>query len=76
MANKNARLPENQDGKYYVDDQCIGCNACVTEAPNFFKMGDTSGHAFVYKQPQSAEDIKICQNAITACPVEAIGNDG
>jgi ferredoxin len=27
-------------------------------------------------QPTTAEDIKECENALSACPVEAIGNDG
>ena len=76
MADKSAKLPENVPGKYYVDDQCIACDACVAEAGDFFEMNDEEGHAFVKKQPESDSDIEACENALSACPVEAIGNDG
>jgi ferredoxin len=39
-------------------------------------MNDDDGHAYVKLQPLTAEDIKECENALSACPVEAIGNDG
>jgi ferredoxin len=39
-------------------------------------MNDNDGHAFVMKQPTTPEEIKECENALAACPVEAIGNDG
>ena len=74
MADKSAKLDENVPGSYYVDDQCIACDACVIEAPNFFKMNDD--YAFVYKQPESDSEKAECEAALEACPVEAIGNDG
>lgn len=76
MAQKTAKFKDNITGKYYVDDQCIACDACVVEAPKFFIMNDDEGHAFVKIQPKTAEEIKECENALAACPVEAIGNDG
>jgi ferredoxin len=76
MANKDAKNPNNTDGKFYVDDQCIGCNACVVEAPDFFKMDDDEGVSFVYKQPSNDDETTTCENALAICPVEAIGNDG
>jgi ferredoxin len=76
MADKNSRYQQNIKGKYFVDDQCIACDACVMEAPGFFAMNDDDGHAYVYKQPQSASEIEDCENALNACPVEAIGNNG
>ena len=39
-------------------------------------MNDDEGHAFVMKQPESDADLEECQNALDACPVEAIGDDG
>lgn len=76
MADKEAKWQQNVDGKYYVDDQCIACDACVMEAENFFEMNDDEGHAFVKKQPTTAEELEECENALEACPVEAIGRDG
>jgi ferredoxin len=76
MADKNSRFKQNLPGKYYVDDQCIACDACCVEAPRFFAMNDNDGHAFVKLQPLSPADIQEAENALAACPVEAIGNDG
>jgi ferredoxin len=76
MANKNARFQENVIGRYYVDDSCIACDACCVEAPKFFAMNDDEGHAFVKIQPITAQDIEEAENALAACPVEAIGSDG
>lgn len=76
MAIKSAKFSDNISGKYYVDDQCIACDACVVEAPGFFTMNDNDGHAYVKNQPQTSDEIAECENAMAACPVEAIGNDG
>ena len=76
MADKKAKWKQNSEGKFFVDEQCIACDACVVEAPDFFAMNDTDGHAFVKKQPQNASEIADCESALAACPVEAIGNDG
>lgn len=76
MANKAAKFSQNNSGSFYVDDQCIACDACVMEAPNFFAMNDEDGHAYVKLQPRTALEMAECQNALEACPVEAIGSDG
>lgn len=76
MANKNARFKENVDGNYYVDDSCIACDACCVEAPRFFAMNDDDGHAYVKLQPKTPDELEEAENALAACPVEAIGSDG
>lgn len=76
MADKTAKWEENVPGKFYVDDQCIACDACVMEAPRFFEMNDVEGHAFVKAQPKSPEELEEAMAALEACPVEAIGTDG
>jgi ferredoxin len=76
MADKSAKWNLNVTGKYYVDDQCIACDACCVEAPKFFTMNDDDGHAYVMLQPQTPEEIEEAENALEACPVEAIGRDG
>ncbi len=76
MADFEARWKQNVPGKYYVDDQCIACDACCVEAPGFFEMNDDDGHAYVAKQPSNSEALEECENALAACPVGAIGDDG
>lgn len=76
MAEITDKLPENTRGKYYVDSQCIDCDVCRDTSPNNFTRDDNNGYSFVYKQPETAEEIELCEEALTACPVEAIGDDG
>ncbi len=76
MADKEAKWSMNKEGKYYVDDQCIACDACVVEAPKFFAMNDDDGHAYVTDQPETEEAKEECENALACCPVGAIGDDG
>ena len=76
MATKTAKFLDNKTGKFYVDDQCIACDACVVEAPKFFTMNDNDGHAYVKSQPLTPEEIDECESAMAMCPVDAIGNDG
>lgn len=78
MADKAAKFILNTPGKYYVDDQCIACDACVVEAPRFFAMEDIQGHAYVKLQPQDRDRVgqEECQRALEICPVRAIGGDG
>lgn len=76
MADKSAKWEKNVAGAYYVDDQCIACDACCVEAPSLFTMDDDEGHAFVSKQPVTEAEYEEAKNAIMACPVEAIGDDG
>lgn len=76
MADKATKWPDNVPGQFYVDEQCIDCDACRTEAPNHFKRNDDTGYSFVYHQPEGDEEKETCQAALEACPVEAIGNDG
>lgn len=76
MADKSQKWKQNAAGKVFVDQSCIACDACVLSAPNNFKMHEDEGHAFVAKQPASAEEEQQCKEAMEGCPVEAIGNDG
>ena len=76
MADKSKKWPDNVAGKYYVDDQCIDCDACRETAPDFFRRNDEKGYSYVYRQPTTEEDKAICYEALEGCPVEAIGDDG
>lgn len=76
MANPNNKYDQNISGCYYVDKECINCDACLLVAENHFKINEDEGYAYVYKQPETEEEKSLCQEAVEACPVEAIGNDG
>lgn len=70
------KLPENVRGKFYVDSNCIDCDVCRDTSPANFTRNDENGYSFVYKQPETPEEERLCEEALTACPVEAIGDDG
>lgn len=76
MADKSTRWESNAKGKFYVDDQCIDCDACRTEAPDNFVRDDEHGYSFVVKQPANEKETEETIAAMEACPVEAIGDDG
>ena len=76
MADKELRLAENAAGKFYVDEQCIDCDACRDAAPEHFKRNDEEGYSFVYKQPENEQETADCREALEGCPVDAIGDDG
>lgn len=76
MAEKDRKNILNVPGKYYVDANCIACNACVAEAPNVFQIDDDEGYAYVVHQPKNKEEEEEVKNAIITCPTGAIGDDG
>lgn len=76
MANRDDKVPENVDGKYYVDTQCIDCNLCRDVAPGNFAHQEDAGYAYVSKQPNGDDEEGQCKEAKDSCPVEAIGDDG
>ena len=76
MADIADKVPENAPGRYYVDDQCIDCDVCRDTSPSNFTREDDNGYSYVYKQPETPEEAELCEEALMACPVEAIGDDG
>lgn len=76
MADFEERYEDNVPGRWYVDRKCILCSVCSEAAPNNFKESEDGDHDVVYKQPETADEEAQCEEAMAACPVEAIGNDG
>lgn len=76
MANKSDKYPQNVRGKYYVDTSCIDCDLCRSVAPNNFTRNDDGGHSIVYKQPKNSSEERQCKEALSSCPVDAIGSNG
>ena len=75
MAFIEDKLPDNVPGKFYVDRQCIDCDVCRDTSPSNFTRNDENGYSYVYKQPSTPLEFELCEEALMACPVEAIGDD-
>ena len=76
MGDVSDRYEDNVPGRWYVDKKCILCSVCSEAAPINFKESDDGDHDMVFKQPLTNEEEAQCEEAMAACPVEAIGNDG
>lgn len=85
MADPNNVWEDNAGGEsvvngkrvsFFVDKECILCSVCSDAAPNNFRMSDQEDHDICYKQPENAEELAQCYEALENCPVEAIGDQG
>ena len=76
MADIDEKNEKNVPGKFYVDSSCIDCDLCRESAPDFFARDEDEGLSYVSKQPSSADEIELCEEAMNGCPVNSIGDDG
>lgn len=76
MACVSVKLSDNIAGTFYVDKMCIDCDVCRDTAPANFTRNDDKAYSYVYKQPATSDELDLCEEAMMACPVDAIGNDG
>ena len=76
MPNRNDKTPGNVEGKFYVDTTCIDCDLCREIAPTIFSRNAEVGLSFVFRQPETAEELQQTEEAMSGCPCECIGNDG
>jgi glyoxylase-like metal-dependent hydrolase (beta-lactamase superfamily II)/ferredoxin len=74
MADIKKRVPEDVPGDFFVDQTCIDCDTCRQLAPAVFAEG--TDHAFVHRQPQTAEDRREALHALVSCPTGSIGSAG
>ena len=51
-------------------DECIGCEACVSTCPQVFGFDEDEGKAFVLDGADAEEEC--VEEAIASCPVECI----
>jgi len=75
MADPTNKIPSNVPGPYYVGYECVDCNLCPETAPGIFVRDDDLGYSRVARQPASAAEIELAEEALHGCPVEAIGKD-
>uniref|UniRef100_A0A0D6R7C4 Metallo-beta-lactamase domain-containing protein n=1 Tax=Araucaria cunninghamii TaxID=56994 RepID=A0A0D6R7C4_ARACU len=67
---KLQRRPQNVDGEFYVNHECIDCDVCRWMAPETFQRID--GQSAVYKQPTSCKERTAALQALLSCPVASI----
>jgi glyoxylase-like metal-dependent hydrolase (beta-lactamase superfamily II)/ferredoxin len=73
MARLAARLPENVEGEFYVDETCIDCATCRFVAPEVFRYEPRRGLSVVGRQPVSPSGEQRALMALVACPTASIG---
>ena len=76
MAITSDRLTQNALGRFYVDSSCIDCDICRSTEPAFFTRDDQIGFSIVHRQPITAEEIALAEEAKDGCPTASIGDDG
>ncbi|MES2505271.1 MAG: ferredoxin [Verrucomicrobiota bacterium] len=73
MADITERIPQNIEGRFFVDSTCIDCDQCRSNASEFFKRDDESANSYVHRQPITDEEIDLCIEVLENCPSESIG---
>jgi ferredoxin len=76
MPDSTNKPSENVPGSYYVDDTCIDCDFCRSEAPAFFTRQEIHGYTYVHRQPVTPEEIAQAEAARLGCPTDSIGSNG
>jgi ferredoxin len=67
------KYEKNAPGQWFVTDQCFACLACVDILPTVFRLDySNGGYAFVFRQPETAEEDADCRQAQKACEHHAI----
>lgn len=68
--------PENAPGRFFIDMSCVDCGLCPALAPDIFREADDATHSFVHRQPASAEEAAVAEDAASQCPTSSIKTDG
>ena len=76
MADRSDKHPRNAPGSFYNDLSCIDCDMCREIAPEVFRRDDEEGQSYVWRQPDSPDELARAREAMDRCPTETIGCDG
>jgi ferredoxin len=67
---------QNAEGQFWIDqDECVGCQVCVGDAPVNITFDSTSGKSYVFKQPETADELHGLSEAVILCPIGAVKRD-
>jgi ferredoxin len=64
------RLP--LDGRFQIDDSCIDCHLCQDLAPENFECDLDRDVHYVYRQPETSDELESVVDAMESCPTESI----
>lgn len=70
------KIPQNVDGRFFIDTHCINCSLCPEIAPDVFVTNHDEGYEYIKKQPENTMELKLVAEAISLCPVNAIRDNG
>lgn len=65
---------DDHDVTFNVDSTCIDCDNCRQTAPSFFRRHEDIRSSYVFRQPETQEEIDQCLDAMEGCPTESIGD--
>jgi ferredoxin len=70
------RLRQNAWGQYYVTDVCNGCGICAPYAGANFERSFDGSRYYLIQQPYDDWEEQAVLDAMEACPLHAIRDDG
>lgn len=70
------RIRANAWGRYYVTDECDACGICASYAPENFASSWDGTYYAVLQQPADDDEEIAVQDAMEACPLRCIRDDG
>ena len=71
-----SRHPQNAEGKFWIDQEaCVACQVCTGEAPATIRFDTAAGKSYVFKQPETDEELHAVREAVALCPTEAPRED-
>jgi ferredoxin len=76
MSANNTKVAGNVPGKFYITELCIGCTLCHETAPGHFRANAQEGYCYIFKQPETPEEERLCSETKKTCPMDAIRDDG
>ena len=71
-----SKHPQNAEGKFWIDQEaCVACQVCTGEAPANIRFDAAAGKSYVFKQPETDEELNAFREAVVLCPTEAPRED-
>ena len=68
--------PQKSDGKcWIVQEFCVSWQVCTGESTENIRFDAAAGKRYVFKQPETDEELYSIREAVVLCPVEAPRED-
>ncbi len=74
MARIGDRHPDGPEGDWYVDTNCIDCDAARHVAPGLIVRNPSDGVSLFLRQPETPEEIEMAWRAVMVCPTRSVGH--